>query len=50
VPRAERNSRIVIECGGEIAALAGWRVARTYAVEGPRTRSLRIRTMRESGD
>ena len=43
VPRAERNSRIVVECGGEIAALAGWRVGRDFAVEGPRAPSLRLR-------
>ena len=43
VPRAERNARIVVECGGEIAALAGWRVSRDFAVEGPRAKSLRIR-------
>ena len=43
VPRAERNSRIVVECGGRIAALAGWRVSRDFAVEGPRAPSLRIR-------
>ena len=43
VPRAERGARIVVECGGEIAALAGWRVARDFAVEGPRAESLRIR-------
>jgi tRNA(Ile)-lysidine synthase len=46
VPRAERNTRIVVECGGEIAALAGWRVARAFAVEGPRAPSLRIRMVR----
>ena len=43
VPRAERDARIVVECGGEIAALAGWRVSRDFAVEGPRAPSLRIR-------
>ena len=43
VPRAERNSRIVVECGGQIAALAGWRVSRDFAVEGPQAPSLRIR-------
>ena len=43
VPRAERKARIVVECGGEIAALAGWRVSRDFAVEGPRAKSLRIR-------
>ena len=43
VPRAERNARVVVECGGEIAALAGWRVSRDFAVEGPRAPSLRIR-------
>ena len=43
VPRAERGARIVIECGGEIAALAGWRVSRAFAVPGPRAESLRIR-------
>ena len=43
VPRAERNSRIVVECGGQIAALAGWRVSRDFAVEGPKAPSLRIR-------
>ena len=42
VPRAERNSRIVVECGGQIAALAGWRVSRDFAVEGPQAPSLRI--------
>ena len=43
VPRAERNARVVVECGGEIAALAGWRVSRDFAVESPRAPSLRIR-------
>ncbi|HAL91870.1 MAG TPA: hypothetical protein DCM68_02455 [Verrucomicrobia bacterium] len=43
VPRAERNARIVVECGGEIAALAGWRVARGFEVEGPQAPSIRIR-------
>ena len=43
VPRAERKARIVVECGGEIAALAGWRVSRDFAVEGPQAPSLRIR-------
>ena len=43
VPRAERAKRIVVECGGQIAALAGWRVSRDFAVEGPRAASLRIR-------
>jgi tRNA(Ile)-lysidine synthase len=43
VPRAERNARIVIECGGQIAALAGWRVSRDFAVAGSRAPSLRIR-------
>ncbi len=43
VPRAERNARVVVECGGQIAALAGWRVSRDFAVEGPRAPSLRIR-------
>ena len=46
VPRAERNSRIVVECGGQIAALAGWRVSRDFAVEGPKAPSLRIRFRR----
>ena len=43
VPRAERNARVVVECGGEVAALAGWRVSRGFAVEGPRAASIRIR-------
>ena len=43
VPRAERKARIVVECGGQIAALAGWRVSRDFAVAGPRAKSLRIR-------
>lgn len=43
VPRVERNARVVVECGGEIAALAGWRVSRDFAVESPRAPSLRIR-------
>ncbi len=43
VPRAERNRRVVVECGGQIAALAGWRVARDFAVESPRAPSIRIR-------
>ncbi len=43
VPRAARDARIVVECGGEVAALAGWRVSRDFAVEGPRAASLRIR-------
>jgi len=42
VPRAERNARLVVECDGEIVALAGWRVAREFAVPGPRAASLRI--------
>ena len=46
VPRAERRAWIVVECGGEIAALAGWRVSRDFAVEGPRAPSLRIRLER----
>ena len=46
VPRAERNARVVVECGGEIAALAGWRVSRDFAVAGPRAESLRIRIRR----
>ena len=44
VPREERNARIVVECGGEIAALAGWRVSRDFAVAGPRAPSLRIKS------
>ena len=43
VPRAERNAWMVVECGGQIAALAGWRVARDFAVEGPHAPSIRIR-------
>ena len=43
VPRAERNSWIVVECGGAVAALAGWRVSRDFAVAGPKAPSLRIR-------
>ena len=43
VPRAERNARVVVECGGAVAALAGWRVSRDFAVEGPRAASIRIR-------
>ena len=43
VPRAERNARIVVECGGQVAALAGWRVSRDFAVAGPRAESIRIR-------
>ncbi|NCA81410.1 MAG: tRNA lysidine(34) synthetase TilS [Opitutae bacterium] len=43
VLREERNARIVVECGGVIAALAGWRVSRDFAVEGPRAESIRIR-------
>ena len=43
VPSAERNARVVVECGGEVAALAGWRVSRDFAVGGPRAPSLRIR-------
>ncbi|MGD9781001.1 MAG: tRNA lysidine(34) synthetase TilS [Kiritimatiellia bacterium] len=42
IPRAERNAWIVVECGGQIAALAGWRVSRDFAVEGPRAPSIRI--------
>ena len=42
VPRAERNAWIVIECGGQIAALAGWRVSRAFAVPSPRAAALRI--------
>jgi hypothetical protein len=33
----------VVECGGEVAALAGWRVARGFEVEGPKAPSIRIR-------
>ena len=43
VPRAERNARIVVECGGQVAALAGWRVSRDFAVAVPRAESIRIR-------
>ena len=43
VPREERDAWIVVECGGDIAALAGWRVARGFAVEGPSAPSIRIR-------
>jgi len=46
IPRAERRAWIVVECGGEIAALAGWRVSRDFAVEGPRAPSIRIRLER----
>jgi tRNA(Ile)-lysidine synthase len=42
VPRAERKARIVVECDGEIAALAGWRVSRDFAVQSPRAASIRI--------
>jgi len=42
IPRAERNARIIVECGGQIAALSGWRVARDFAVEAPRSPSIRI--------
>ena len=42
VPAAERNGWVVVECGGEIAALAGWRGARGFAVEGARAPSLWI--------
>ena len=48
VPRAERNAWIVVECGGEIAALAGWRVSRDFAVPGPRAAALRIRFRRQA--
>ena len=43
VPRDQRAAWVVVECGGEIAALAGWRVARAFAVPGPRAPALRIR-------
>ena len=43
IPRAERPSWIVVECAGQIAALAGWRVSRDFAVAGPRAPSLWIR-------
>jgi tRNA(Ile)-lysidine synthase len=43
VSRAERNAWMVVECDGQIAALAGWRVARNFAVEGPHAPSIRIR-------
>ncbi len=49
VPRGERWARVVVECGGEVAALAGWRVAREFAVEGPRAPSIRIRISRGGG-
>ncbi len=42
VPRAARDAWVVVVCGGEIAALAGWRVARPFAVPSPRAPSLRI--------
>ena len=42
VPRGERDARVVVECGGQIAALAGWRVARGFEVESSRAPSLRI--------
>ena len=42
VPAAERNAWVVVECGGEVVALAGWRVARDFAVERARAPSLRI--------
>ena len=42
VPRGERNGWVVVECGGVVAALGGWRVARGFAVEGPGARSWRI--------
>ena len=45
VPRGERNRRVVVECGGEIAALAGWRVSRGFAVEHARAASIRIRIL-----
>ncbi|NCD22735.1 MAG: tRNA lysidine(34) synthetase TilS [Spartobacteria bacterium] len=45
IPRAERPSWIVVECAGQIAALAGWRVSRDFAVESPRAPSLRIRNL-----
>ena len=47
VPRRERDWQVVVECGGEIAALAGWRVSRRYAVESPRAPSIRVRFFRE---
>lgn len=43
VPQAFRAKCVVVECGGEIAALAGWRVSRAFAVEGPRAASLRLK-------
>ena len=43
VPRVDRNGWLVVECGDQIAALAGWRVARDFAVEGPKAPSIRIR-------
>ena len=42
VPRAERGRWMVVECGGKIAALAGWRVAREFAVESATAPSWRI--------
>jgi len=42
IPREKRNSWMVIECGGEIAALAGWRVARAMAVPAPDAAAIRI--------
>ena len=43
VPRAERDAWGVVECGGRVAALAGWRVDRDFAVPSARSPSIRIR-------
>ena len=43
IPRSQRALCVVIECGGEIAALAGWRVATPFQVTSPRATSIRIR-------
>ncbi len=43
VPREQRAAWVVVECDGEIAALAGWRVARPFAVPGPRAPALHFR-------
>jgi len=45
VPHAERHARLVLECGGAVVALAGWRVSRDFAVEGPKASSIRIRIL-----
>jgi len=43
VPRAERDRIPMLECGGEIVWIPGYRIARDWAVRGAQARSLRLR-------